>query len=178
MRVKSAAPAARIIVDPIMGDEDKGLYVDQAVAEAIAVSLVPCADIVAPNAWELARLTGLPVSGLKEALAAAHALGRPTLVSSVRVGDELGVVFAQGPQAWIARHARVPAAPRGTGDLLAAVFAAGLIQLGNPLEALAVAVGATAEAVRIAAGAEELPLAALPTSLAPAAGVTVEALDG
>ena len=32
------------------------------VAEAIATELVPRADVLTPNAWELDRLSGLPVS--------------------------------------------------------------------------------------------------------------------
>ncbi len=70
-RVKTAAPGARLIVDPIMGDADKGLYVREAVAEAVASLLVMCADIVAPNAWELARLSGRPVTDAASAVAAA-----------------------------------------------------------------------------------------------------------
>src|SRR5580704_7873510 len=76
-RVKTASPAVRLIVDPIMGDVDKGLYVKEAVAEAVASLLVMCADIVAPNAWELARLSGRPVSDAASAIAAARVLDKP-----------------------------------------------------------------------------------------------------
>src|SRR4051812_12022512 len=47
-----------IIVDPTLGDAGKGLYVPQEVAQAVVGELIPRADIVAPNAWELERLTG------------------------------------------------------------------------------------------------------------------------
>ncbi len=54
-----APRAPAVIVDPTIGDSGKGLYVPDAVAQAIAEHLVPRADILAPNAWELAHLTGL-----------------------------------------------------------------------------------------------------------------------
>jgi pyridoxine kinase len=178
LRVKGAAPGARVVVDPVMGDADKGLYVREAVAEAIASALVPLADVVAPNAWELSRLTGRPVDDPAGAVAAARALGRPTLVSSIRAGGDIGVVYTQADQAWIARHPPAPSAPKGTGDLLTALFVAGLLRSGNAVDALAAATAATAEAVRLAGGADELPLAALPTALPASANVALEPLDG
>ncbi len=82
-RIKAASPAARVVVDPIMGDAGRGLYVPGPVAEALAAELVPEAHVLAPNAWELARLSGLPVSDPASAVTAARAMGRAVLVSSV-----------------------------------------------------------------------------------------------
>ena len=175
-RVRAASPGVRVIVDPIMGDADKGLYVREPVAEAIAAELVPSADIVAPNAWELGRLTDRVVTDPAGAVAAARALGKPTLVSSVRTGGDIGVVFALAADAWYARHAEADAAPKGTGDLLTAVYAACVVQALGSGEALAIAAGAAADAVALADGAEELALASFPTTLRRSAAVTVEAL--
>ena len=47
-----------IVVDPVMGDSGKGLYVPADVAQAIGAELVSRADYLTPNAWELERLTG------------------------------------------------------------------------------------------------------------------------
>ena len=47
-----------IIVDPVMGDEAPGLYIKPETAAALMADLVPRADILAPNLWEFARLTG------------------------------------------------------------------------------------------------------------------------
>jgi len=175
-RVRAASPAVTVIVDPIMGDADEGLYIREPVAEAIAAELVPTADIVAPNAWELGRLTELDVTDPASAVAAARALGKPTLVSSVRAGGDIGVVYVLAAEAWFARHAEAAAAPKGTGDLLTAIFAAGLVQALAPGEALAIAVGAVADAVALAAGQDELPIARFPTALGRSAAVTLEAL--
>lgn len=177
-RVKAAAPAAKLIVDPIMGDEDKGLYAREPVAEAIAAALLPRADVIAPNAWELARLAGRPVRDLAEAAAAARALGRPAMVSSIRKDGHIGALYVGADEAWFAWHAPAAAAPRGTGDLLTAVFAAAVVQGLKPGGALHVAVGAVAEAVAGAQGLDELPLAALPTALEPSPRVVLETADG
>jgi len=177
-RVRAAAPKARLIVDPVMGDEGKGLYVKEAVAEAVAGLLVPRADVVAPNAWELARLTGLPVIDPQTALVAARRLGRPVLASSIHCGDEIGVLYVNGEDAWLAAHAPVQAAPKGTGDLLTALFTAALIGGFSAPDALGLAVGGVADAVDEAAGLDELPLTALPTSLGASPFVTLEAIDG
>ncbi|MDR3511396.1 MAG: bifunctional hydroxymethylpyrimidine kinase/phosphomethylpyrimidine kinase [Caulobacteraceae bacterium] len=180
--VRAANPRARLVVDPIMGDAGKGLYVAQAVAEAVTEVLVPRADLVTPNAWELSRLSDLPVFDAASAVRAARALGKPVLVSSVEVGPkgasepEIGVVYADAHEAALAAHARQAKVPNGTGDLLTLLFAAGLIDLLPPKEALACAVGAVAEAAAAAAGEKELSVRALPTELARSPRVRVEPL--
>jgi pyridoxine kinase len=158
-----ACPHAKIIVDPIMGDAGKGLYVRADVAEAIADELVPLAHIVAPNAWELERLTGVPVTDAGSAVEAARRLGRPTLVSSIDCGEEIGVVYADSEGAWLAAHRRFAKAPSGTGDLLTALYAARLLEPATAPERLSTAVGGVALAVEAADmwGAPELPIVAL-----------------
>ena len=177
-RVRVASPAARVVVDPIMGD-DGGLYVREAVAEAIALELVPRADLVCPNSWELAHLTGVAVNDPATAMAAARALGRPTLVSSVPADAGIGVLYVDASWgAWIARHERSPVAPRGTGDLLAAYFTAALVhRRASPQDALSLAVGVVADIVAGAVGKDPL-VATLPFRLAPSRRVRVEAVDG
>jgi pyridoxine kinase len=177
-RVKRAAPTCALIVDPIMGDADKGLYVREPVAEALAAELVPEADFLAPNAWELARLSGRPVDDVASAAAAARALGRPTLVSSLAEGDGIGVAYVEAGAAWLAVHSRRRTAPKGTGDLLTAIFAAALVLGRAPADALAIAVGAVADAVEVAASVDELPIDALPTALVTSPRVTLRRLDG
>jgi pyridoxine kinase len=177
-RVKAAAPQTSLIVDPIMGDEGKGLYVQQAVAEAIATLLVPRADIVAPNAWELGRLTGGAVSDPASAVTAARALGKPVMVSSVRAGAAIGVVHAEAGEAWFASHPAATAAPNGTGDLLTALFTAALLGGFAGPEALGLAVGGVAKAMCDAAGLDELPLKSFPMTLAASPLVRLEPLHG
>jgi pyridoxine kinase len=139
--VRAASPGARIVVDPIMGDDPKGLYVREEVALMIAADLVPRADLVAPNVWELARLTGASAC---DPLGAARALGRPVLLSSVERGGDIGVLYVDGREAWLASHRRVDGAPNGTGDRLTALFTTALIEGSAPRDALKDAVQAVA----------------------------------
>ena len=158
--VKAARPAAMIVVDPIMGDSVGGLYVKPEVARAIADELVPRADLVAPNAWELGRLTGTVVASPAEALAAARELGRPVLVSSIPVGKAIGVMWTDGREAWLAAHGRSEIDPKGAGDLLTALFTAALLGGATPADALETAVGDVAATVLN--GDVEISLEALP----------------
>ena len=161
--VRATRPAARIIVDPIMGDAGR-LYVAPEVADAIAADLVARADLIAPNAWELERLSGMPVDDPEGAVRAARSLGKPVLVSSVPCGDEISVVYADQSGAWLASHQRVTKAPNGVGDLLTALFAAALIGDLPADQALDRAVGGVVDAV-LAAEADELPIVALGAQL-------------
>jgi len=174
-----ATGTARIVVDPIMGDHGR-LYVAEAVAEAIARKLTPRADLIAPNAWELERLSGLLVADPASATAAARALRKPVLVSSVPCGEEIGVVYADETQAWLAAHPRAAKAPNGTGDRLTALFAVALLENLPADQALARAVGGVAEAVAEAeaSGVDELPIVAMGTALRrPSARVRLEQID-
>lgn len=152
-----------VIVDPTIGDAGKGLYVPEDVAAAVAEELIPRADIVAPNLWELSHLTGEDARNPEEALIAARRLGKPVLVSSIPRRKEIGVIYADAEEAWLAAHPRQAAAPKGTGDLLTALFGAALLDGLTPSYALGRAVGGVAEIVAAAqgAGAAELPIVAM-----------------
>ena len=55
--IRAQKPHAIFACDPVMGDDD-ALYVKPDLAEAITSALVPIADVLLPNIFELARLTG------------------------------------------------------------------------------------------------------------------------
>jgi pyridoxine kinase len=169
-----------VIVDPIMGDAPKGLYVKPEVAEAIADRLVPLADWITPNLWELGRLTGLEVTDAASAAAAARRLGRPALVTSVPArADEIGALFVAADEAVLFAHPKLPVAPNGTGDLVTASFGAGLVEGLAPLAAAERAARAVAEAVQAAKAWRrlDLPLIAILDRLVrPAAEVRIERL--
>ena len=175
-----AARAPVVIVDPIMGDAPKGLYVKPEVAAAVAERLVPLADWITPNAWELAHLADASVTDAKSAAAAARKLGRPALVTSVPAGeDEIGLLFAQDGEAVLFAHRRLELAPNGTGDLVTASFGAGLIEGLAPVMAAERAARAVAEAVQAsrAWGTTDLPLVAIADRLVrPTAEVRIERL--
>lgn len=167
--VRAARPAALHLCDPVIGDVrpdgSGGLYVPEATAAAIRDRLVPGADILTPNRFEAGWLAGLPTGSTAEAIAAARALGRPTvLVTSApammaRAFANL-LVTARG--AVQAEHPLVEGAPNGTGDLLAALFLARILDGAGPEKALERAAATVFDMVArsVRAGADELLLAA------------------
>jgi pyridoxine kinase len=179
-RARDADRPPIILVDPILGDETRGLYVKPEVEGAVRDLLIPRADILAPNLWELQRITGLAVDDAPGAAKAARTLGKPVLVSSIPCGaDEIGVLYVDAPTAWLACHPKAMTAPKGVGDLLTALFAAGLIEALPPETALLRAVGGVADAIQsaIAGDREDLPVAALADGFkAPVSAVTLCAL--
>lgn len=124
---RAANPDLFVLVDPICGDgvadgSADGLYVKRETAEAIAARLIPLADLITPNAFELAFLTGRAVTDAASAQAAAKALARPVLVTSVPAGeDRLAVLRVSDGQSDLTQTRRLDGVPHGTGDLLAAL---------------------------------------------------------
>jgi pyridoxine kinase len=180
-RIKAAAEKPPIVVvDPILGDTPKGLYVTPQVAEAVAGRLVPLADWITPNLWELGQLAGGEVADVRAAVAAVRRLGRRALVTSAPAGPgEVGLLFVEPDAATLFAHPRLAHAPSGTGDLVTASFGAGLVEGLAPLAAAERAARAASEAVRAAQDwrAPELPIVALGERLVrPAAPLRIERL--
>ncbi|HEY0438235.1 MAG TPA: PfkB family carbohydrate kinase, partial [Phenylobacterium sp.] len=149
-RVRAASTRRPVIVvDPIMGDSPKGLYVKPEVARAVADELVPLADWITPNLWELGRLTGGEIGDTADAIAAARKLGKPALITSAPAPEgEIGLIYVDADSATLFAHPRHPHAPNGTGDLVTASFGAGLVEGLHPLLAAERAARAVAEAVQ------------------------------
>ncbi|MGY2876044.1 pyridoxine kinase [Marmoricola sp. URHA0025 HA25] len=148
-RVRAANPAAAYACDPVMGNADSGCFVDPAIPVLIRDQVVPRADVVTPNQFELGYLTGRledvrrpPLDAVLEAADAARAMGPATvLVTSVEHADqpdetiEMAVVTGDG--AWSVRTPRLAMHANGSGDVTAALFSAHLLATGDPGEALA-----------------------------------------
>ena len=54
------------MLDPVLGDAGK-LYVDPAIAVAMQEKLLPLADLMTPNAFELGWLSGRNIASLADA---------------------------------------------------------------------------------------------------------------
>lgn len=160
-QVRAKRADARVLVDPILGDHPKGLYLDAHAAQAIRNRLLPLADVATPNAFELGWLSGLPISDGEQAAHAAAHLGVPrVLATSVPVGPDrlLNMLVAPREPAEavaVARRARVP---NGTGDLLAALFLGHWLAGEAVATALGRAVAGVEAAIAASAGADELRL--------------------
>jgi pyridoxine kinase len=163
--VKARAGSVRVLVDPIMGDEGKGLYIAADAAAAVRDDLVGLADVVTPNAFELGWLTGAPVGRAVEAMSAAEKLvADVVLVTSVPAdANALDTVLApkQG-RAVACRVQRQSRVPNGTGDFLAGLYLGHELKLGaaRASEALALAVAGVDAVIAASAGRDELQIVA------------------
>jgi pyridoxine kinase len=168
-RVKALNPRALYLCDPVFGD-DGGAYASPGVAEAMARELLPLADIVTPNRFELASLTSKKIADPADAVAAARALSkREVVITSVPFdAGEIGTVAVTGEGAWGAATARLDSAPNGSGDLLAALYLGHRLKAMAPREALEYAASAVDAVLRasVAARADELTLIACQPELA------------
>lgn len=137
--VRRSRPGLLVVVDPVIGDHDSGVYVDLALVDCYRDALLPLADGLTPNSFELSTLTGLAGDDLAGTTAAARTMlgghTRWVAVTSAApatwaVGRmQLAVVDADATS--VVEHARVDATPKGTGDLFSAVLVSSLV-LGLP----------------------------------------------
>ncbi|GAB0118085.1 pyridoxal kinase PdxY [Acidisoma sp. 7E03] len=146
-RVKAANPAALYCADPVIGDEDRGVYVRPGIVDLMRDRIVPAADILTPNLFELKQLTGLPCGTLEEVRAAIRTLQargpRRILVTSLRCaetpGDALDMLAADGADLYRLRAPLLPLAVNGAGDAVAALFLVHCLKTGSVAEALGAA---------------------------------------
>jgi pyridoxine kinase len=144
-KVKRHNPQAIYCCDPVMGDVGRGMFVRPGIPEFMRERVVPAADVVTPNHFELDYLSGSPsrtVEQLLEATDALRAAGpRTVLVTSVVLADTpadaLDMVVATADGVWRTRTPRLAVNPPGAGDLAAAVFLANLLDGRSPAETLA-----------------------------------------
>jgi pyridoxine kinase len=157
----------------VLGDAKQGYFVPPEVAAAVNARLVPEADLVTPNAFELEVLTGIAPDTLDDALEAAHALlargPRTVLVTSLRRRDgAVGMVAVTAEGAWLTETPVLPLAAHGIGDLTAALFTAHLLEAASAATALERTTGsvhAVLEAT-VALGRAELALVAAQEQIA------------
>lgn len=174
-KVKAANPAAVYCCDPVMGDVDRGMFVRPGIPDFMRDEVVPRADIITPNHFELDFLAGgstSSVASLLEAVDEVRERGpRDVLVTSVLTGDAedaLDVVAVADDGAWAVTTPRLPIAPNGCGDVTAALYLAHLRTTGSAPLALArttASIFAVLEAT-IAAGTREIQLIAAQDAIA------------
>ncbi|GGR90317.1 pyridoxal kinase PdxY [Micromonospora fulviviridis] len=175
-RVKAANPDAVYCCDPVMGDVGRGMFVRPGIPEYLRDTVVPRADIVTPNQFELEFLAGRGTDTLEDLLAAVDVVRdtgpRHVLVTSVLHGDvpagSLEVVAVSDSGAWAVTTPLLPISPNGGGDVTAALYLAHLATTGSPetaLERTTNSIYAVLEAT-LAAGTRELQLVAAQDAIA------------
>lgn len=144
-RVKAANPAAIYACDPVMGNAVSGCFVAPAIPVLLRERVVPAADLITPNQFELGFLTGTEPTDLESTLASvdrAREMGpRTVLVTSVerpgRPDGTIEMLAVTDDGAWIVATPKLPLKANGSGDVTAALFTAHLRESGDPARALA-----------------------------------------
>jgi pyridoxine kinase len=144
-RVKAANPSAVYACDPVMGNATSGCFVAPAIPELLRERVVPAADIITPNQFELGYLTGTTPDTLESTLDAVDRVrttGPSTvLVTSVerpdRPADTIEMLAVDDRGAWIVQTPRIAMKANGSGDVTAALFTAHYLRTGDAADALA-----------------------------------------
>ncbi|WP_157006037.1 pyridoxal kinase PdxY [Agromyces laixinhei] len=144
-RVKSANPDAVYACDPVMGNAKSGCFVAPAIPILLRDRVVPAADIITPNQFELGFLTETEPDTLESTLASVElvrATGpRTVLVTSVERPDRddgtIEMLAVDDSGAWIVATPKLPLKANGSGDVTAALFTAHYRRTGSAADALA-----------------------------------------
>ncbi len=164
-KIRAKNAGATYLLDPVMGDGGQ-LYIPESTAQSMRERLLPIADIVTPNRFELGWLTDS--SGLERnesMLEAAASLGVQTvLVTSAEAmmrNNTANLLLHEG-KAWLAEHMAMDGPANGFGDLTSALMLANWLGRGTagPEAALARTTASVHEAMALStrAGADELLL--------------------
>ena len=149
-RVRAANPRASYTCDPVMGNAGSGCFVHPDIPPVLRERVVPRADIITPNQFELGFLTGTEPQTLDEILASAELarkMGpRTVLVTSVqredRPADTIEMLAVTDDGAWIVQTPMLPLKANGSGDVTSALFTAHFLATDAPT-----ALGRTAASV-------------------------------
>ncbi|EFN66949.1 Pyridoxal kinase [Camponotus floridanus] len=134
--LKSKNPNLIYVCDPVMGDNGK-MYVPEALKEIYKKEIVPLADVVTPNQFELELLTDDKVTNITElqnAIKKLHQSGPETVaVSSIEINNKLTAVVSTEKDNVLLKMdiPKIPATFIGSGDLFAALFLAHLYLQSN-----------------------------------------------
>ncbi|RED54280.1 pyridoxal kinase PdxY [Aestuariispira insulae] len=131
-RARAENPNTLYCCDPVMGDVGKDVYVKKTIPSFIEEKLLPEADLLTPNQFELELLSGHKVKDLNSSIAAARDLVArgvtALLVTSLERDDlpagQIEMLAVSGDEAWLVNTPRLdfPIMPNGAGDICAALF--------------------------------------------------------
>jgi pyridoxine kinase len=136
------------LCDPVMGDDDLGVFVADGLTDIFRDQLVPLASIITPNQFELEVLAGTKAREMAGLLTAsdriAHGGRRAVIATGCTLADtipgQIETVLREGGALTRIATPRVPIRPYGTGDLLAGLVAARLAKGGRLPDAMRYAV--------------------------------------
>ncbi|MCL2270254.1 MAG: pyridoxal kinase PdxY [Treponema sp.] len=144
-KVRSVAPNALYCCDPVMGDAGRGFYVKPDIPALFKNELVPLADIVTPNQFELETLAGHSIHNVDDARRAVDLIHEQgpgiVLVTSFCGGGndgQIGMLASDksGLYSVYTPELPIPAGMAGTGDITASVFLSRYLETKDVKKAL------------------------------------------
>ena len=139
--LRAARPDIQVHIDPVMGDRNDGLYVNEGLVAQYRDLLVPHADGMTPNHFELELLVGRKLGSLDEVVAAARELiarGPRWIVATSAAPAQaepgtLRLAVVTRDEVTVVSHPEIaiPPSVHGTGDVFMAAITAALLA-GQP----------------------------------------------
>jgi pyridoxine kinase len=140
-RVKKYNPNFFYVCDPVLGDEGK-FYVPQELVQVYREMVIPLADVVTPNQFEVEQITGITVHSMddaKKACNALHDMGPPVVfITSVVFpddsNDKIAIIASRRDsktnqdEMWRIDCPLLPGRYTGTGDVTASLLLGHLAQ--------------------------------------------------
>ncbi len=164
--VKAVNPDALYLCDPVFGDDPIGkarggtLFIDDVAARTNKYELLPLANIITPNRFELEWLADMPVHSVIQAQDALEKIGTDhILASSIPDGSHTmtNLLKVDGQTLHI-DHERFVSVPHGTGDLQAAFYLATLCDTRDPAYAFAQSTAYVQAIIKHSQNSQELNL--------------------
>ncbi|WPC74635.1 pyridoxal kinase PdxY [Vibrio porteresiae] len=142
-KVKSHNPQAIYVCDPVMSNPEKGCIVAPGITEQLISTLIPIADVIVPNQFELTQIADMQITCLQDAVEACrraltkgpkfviakHLHGIDKSCFNMMLATQDGIYLAKRPLFPITKE------PIGVGDLITSIFTAGLLKGWTPLQA-------------------------------------------
>jgi len=149
-RAQARNPALLYCCDPVLGDRDRGLFVQAGIPPLVRDRLLPLADIITPNHFEFEWLCGAKALTSGQMIAQAQTLlarGPSTVVvTSAELEDtpagEIETLAIEHENAWRVRTPKLPISPNGTGDLFASLLASARVRGSDTRQGLSHAASA------------------------------------
>ena len=132
-KIRTQNPGLLYCCDPVMGDTDRGFFVDEALPGFFQNSALARADIITPNRFELSHLTGTEIKTLEDARQACNAVHEagPSLIlltsletKETKKGEIQMLASRKDGRQWLVTTPKLALdpAPNGAGDMTAALF--------------------------------------------------------
>jgi len=137
-KVRKESPNALYCCDPVMGDVGRGFYVKPDIPDMFKNELIPLADIICPNQFELETLSGAGITSIESAVKAINILHEKgpsvVLVTSFKEKDgELSMLASDSKNVYKVTTPELPlgGGVAGTGDMTTSIFLSRYLETKN-----------------------------------------------